>query len=182
MALAFYTTLIGVNRSPDGQCLVLSSRDGYCTLVIFDDIIPAHHTQQHALQLQSIAHNLSLPLTSHHGQQQSGTSTALTHSPLITPVSTVSHPPPLSMAPTVPKKRAGGEPPLTPAASIDGNESSGVAASSVGAAATSRASAEVGPSSSRNSDDKKKNGEEKPAEPPKKKRRVQLTRVGDVGS
>lgn len=174
-------TLIGVDRSPDGQCLVLSSRDGYCTLVIFDDIIPAHHTQQHALQLQSIAHNLSLPLTSHHGQQQSGASTVLTHSPLITPVPTGSHPPPLTMAPTVPKKRAGGEPPLTPAASTDGNESGGAAASSVTAAATSRASAEVGVSSS-NRDDKGKNGEEKPAEPPKKKRRVQLTRVGDVGS
>lgn len=158
---------------------MLSSRDGYCTLVIFDDIIPAHHTQQHALQLQSIAHNLSLPLTSHHvQQQQSGTSTVPTHSPLITPVSIISHPAPLTMAPTIPKKRTGGEPPLTPAASTDGNESGGVAASSVGAAATSRAPA----SSSSNGDDKRKDGEEKPAEPPKKKRRVQLTRVGDLGS
>lgn len=145
---------------------MLSSRDGYCTLVIFDDIIPAHHTQQHALQLQSIAHNLSLPLTSHHGQQQS-TSTAPSHSPIITPVFT--------MAPTVPKKR-GGEPPLTPAASTDGNELTGGGATSAGAA-TSRTPAEVAPPSN----NKGKDGEEKPAEPPKKKRRVQLTRVGDLG-
>lgn len=50
-------------RSPDGQCLILSSRDGYCTIVVFDEILPAHHTQQHALQLQSIAHHHSVPLT-----------------------------------------------------------------------------------------------------------------------
>ncbi len=149
---------------------MLSSRDGYCTLVIFDDIIPAHHTQQHALQLQSIAHNLSLPLTSHHGQQQSSTSTVPSHSPIITPVFTI--------APTVPKKR-GGEPPLTPAASTDGNELTSGGASST-SAATARTS-EVAPPSN-NSDDKGKNGEEKPAEPPKKKRRVQLTKVGDLGS
>jgi chromatin assembly factor 1 subunit B len=42
---------------------MLSSRDGYCTLVIFDDILPAHHTQQQALQMQSIAQHHALPLT-----------------------------------------------------------------------------------------------------------------------
>ena len=46
-------------RSPDGQCLLMSSRDGYCTLAIFDEIIPAHHTQQQSLQLASIAHSHS---------------------------------------------------------------------------------------------------------------------------
>lgn len=50
-------------RSPDGQCLILSSRDGYCTIIVFDEILPAHHTQQQALQLQSIAHHHSVPLT-----------------------------------------------------------------------------------------------------------------------
>lgn len=30
---------------------------------MFDEILPAHHTQQQALQLQSIAHHHSVPLT-----------------------------------------------------------------------------------------------------------------------
>ena len=30
-------------RSPDWQCLMVSSRNGYCTLVTFDEILPAHH-------------------------------------------------------------------------------------------------------------------------------------------
>ncbi|TFK99232.1 WD40-repeat-containing domain protein [Pterulicium gracile] len=49
--------------SSDGQCLILSARDGYCTIVIFDEILPAHHTQQHTLQMQSIAQHHSVPLT-----------------------------------------------------------------------------------------------------------------------
>ncbi|KAJ7735185.1 hypothetical protein B0H16DRAFT_1467243 [Mycena metata] len=47
--------------SPDEQCLTLSSRDGYCTLVTFDEILPTHHTQQAALQLQ-IAAQHSAPI------------------------------------------------------------------------------------------------------------------------
>ncbi|KAJ7724001.1 hypothetical protein B0H16DRAFT_1736948 [Mycena metata] len=31
--------------SPNGQCLILGSRDGYCTLVTVDEILPTHHTQ-----------------------------------------------------------------------------------------------------------------------------------------
>ena len=41
----------------------MSSRDGYCTIVIFDEILPSHHTQQSTLQLQSIALHNSVPLT-----------------------------------------------------------------------------------------------------------------------
>lgn len=59
------------SRSSDGQCLILSSRDGYCTLIAFDEILPAHHTQQHTLQLQSIAHHNSVPLTYAHGHSSS---------------------------------------------------------------------------------------------------------------
>ena len=43
---------------------MLSSRDGYCTLVVFDELLPAHHTQQQTLQLQTIAHHHALPLSS----------------------------------------------------------------------------------------------------------------------
>src|SRR6266851_1033904 len=51
-------------RSPDCQFLMLSSLDGYCTIVVFDEILAAHHVQQQTLQFQSIAHNHSVPLTS----------------------------------------------------------------------------------------------------------------------
>ena len=91
-------------RSPDGQCLILSSRDGYCTIVVFDEIFPAHHTQQHALQLQSIAQHHSVALTY--------SSTGAT--PVVTPSITSASLPP---TPTVPTKRS--EPPPTPAMSVE---------------------------------------------------------------
>ena len=96
------------SRSPDGQCLILSSRDGYCTIVVFDEILPAHHTQQHALQLQSIAHHHSVPLT----YSAPAVPTAVT--PAGTPAMSSSALPPMLM---VPMKRS--EPLLTPATSAD---------------------------------------------------------------
>ncbi|KAM6501228.1 chromatin assembly complex protein [Amanita muscaria] len=183
LTMLHYDEFTDVSWSPDGQCLMLSSRDGYCTLVVFDEIVPAHHTQQHALQLQSIAHNLSVPLslsTPHHGGT---TLSAITQSPLITPVSagpSLSHPPPFTVTPSVPKKRTGGDPPLTPA-STDGSESGVVGLA--GSSTTAQPVAESGGLSNSNNTEKgKKSEQEKVAEPPKKKRRVQLTRVGDLGS
>ncbi|KAH7883036.1 WD40-repeat-containing domain protein [Phlebopus sp. FC_14] len=90
-----YDEFTDMTWSPDGQCLVLASRDGYCTIVIFDEILPAHHTQQSTLQLQSIAQHNFVPLT--YGSTPSTTSSAL----------------PIIATPTVPAKRT--EPPLTPA-------------------------------------------------------------------
>ena len=56
---------------------MLSSRDGYCTLVTFDEILPTHHTQQAALQLQQIAAQHSVPISyapsSSHSQSHSQT-------------------------------------------------------------------------------------------------------------
>ncbi|OBZ76348.1 putative WD repeat-containing protein C26H5.03 [Grifola frondosa] len=59
-----YDEFTDITWSPDGQCLMISSRDGYCTIVVFDEVLPAHHTQQQTLQLQSIAQPHSLPVTS----------------------------------------------------------------------------------------------------------------------
>jgi chromatin assembly factor 1 subunit B len=95
-------------RSPDGQCLMLSSRDGYCTIVVFDDILPAHHTQQQTLQFQSIAHHHSLPVTSSIATPLSTPSVQAAPLPSISP----------ALTPVVPMKRMA-EPPLTPAASVD---------------------------------------------------------------
>ena len=141
-------------RSPDGQCLMLSSRDGYCTIVVFDEILAAHYVQQQTLQFQSIAHNHSVPLTS---------SSTLT--PSTTPaLSTISLPP--SVSPRISSKR-----PLTPAKSV-------VLESDVlpesGPPPSARETTPATPVDNEEDD--------KAPEPPKKKRRVPLTRVGDVGS
>lgn len=147
-------------RSPDGQCLILSSRDGYCTIVVFDEILAAYHTQQQTLQLQTIAHHHSLPLTN--------------STTIVTPISTPSvssAPLPMSLspvvAPVVPLKRAAEQPPLTPAASIDENnrESGDALAGWLEGSTTA----------GRSNDDEIQ-------EPPKKKRRAALTRVGDLVS
>ena len=177
-----YRQLCSSNRSPDGQSLILSSRDGYCTLVVFDDILPAHHTQQHTLQLQSIAQHHSVPFTfpsnSHYHQQS-----ASTHSmPPVTPSSANVN---LPFVPTAPpsqpvntKKRS--DPPLTPAASVDGSEGAYFPSSSAPVpeqtATTQGRSSLVGEASGTS-------GGDKIQEPPKKKRRVALVHhVGDSES
>ncbi|KAH9973979.1 WD40-repeat-containing domain protein [Lactifluus volemus] len=149
-----YDEFTDMSWSPDGQCLMLSSRDGYCTIVVFDEIIAAHHVQQQTLQFQSIAHNHSVPLTS---------SSALT--PSTTPaLSTVSLPP--SLSPRTTSKR-----PLTPVRSV-------VPDSDVLPEFTPAVSAsEPTPVTSVDNEE-----HDKAPEPPKKKRRVALTRIGDVGS
>lgn len=153
-----------VDRSPDGQCLILASRDGYCTLVVFDDIIPAHHTQQPTLQFQAVAHAHSLPVTT--------STTAMTPAgtPSLTSISLPSVSPALVLPPSVltsaapsvspaviPAKRAS-EPLLTPASSVGGD----MASASTSTSTVTDAADTVN-------------------EPPKKKRRVALTRVGEVG-
>jgi chromatin assembly factor 1 subunit B len=197
------------SRSPDGQCLMLSSRDGYCTIIIFDDILAAHHTQQHTLQMQSIAQHHSVPLltsTSSSGGL-GGPSTAST--PAATPLSASIGLPPFGVAPSpnqlIPKKRVKetAEPPLTPAASVDGGDSQqsyfgsatqeyhpkaapsssssaaqGASTSTSGFASPST-STDVAPSASA-SEVERAATEEK--EPPKKKRRVALTKVSDLGA
>ncbi|KAF8810259.1 hypothetical protein BYT27DRAFT_7161899 [Phlegmacium glaucopus] len=188
-----YDEFTDLTWSPDGQCLILSSRDGYCTLIVFDEILPAHHTQQHTLQLQSIAHHHSLPIsyptnsnassgsglgnnsfTSHHpgssAAHHSSGSISSQVTPAVTPISGNVNLPPFILATpvaVVPKKRH--EPPLTPAASVDGSEGLSYI--------TQQQSQSV-----EGGDDNKAEDHDKIQEPPKKKRRVALTRVGDLES
>jgi chromatin assembly factor 1 subunit B len=132
---------------------MLSSRDGYCTIVVFDEILAAHHVQQQTLQFQSIAHNHSVPLTS---------SSTLT--PSTTPAtSTISLPP--SLSPRTLSKR-----PLTPARSVVPEGDSLPESGPVASASETTTAAPV---------DNEEH--DKAPQPPKKKRRVALTRVGDVG-
>ncbi|GBE83335.1 hypothetical protein SCP_0503830 [Sparassis crispa] len=153
-----YDEFTDMSWSPDGQCLIISSRDGYCTIVVFDEILPTHHTQQQTLQLQSIAHQHSLPLTS--------TSTVAT--PMSTP-SVASIPLPSAspaVTPILPLKRRA-ETPLTPAPSV-GESSQG-----------SRSLIDDPPASGDGSNGPAR---EEGQEPPKKKRRAALTKVGELGS
>ena len=159
---------------------MLSSRDGYCTLIIFDEILPSHQKQQHALQLQSIAQHHSLPLsfaTSHHNNHNvtgGGPSSAVV-TPAATPASTTiglpfvresSH-----TTPTLPRKR--NEPPLTPTASVDGGEHVLDFSSSSSLTGLHQQGDIV-------LDKDEGEAKDKVQEPPKKKRRVALTRVGDL--
>ncbi|PCH36764.1 WD40 repeat-like protein [Wolfiporia cocos MD-104 SS10] len=150
-----YDEFTDLTWSPDGQCLMLSSRDGYCTIVVFDEVLPTHHTQQQTLQLQTIAHHHSLPLAS---------STAAT--PLSTPAGSTIGLPNITPAvtPAVPSKRkTEAEAPLTPAPSIDENVGGTRNRVDEGDGGTESVSAEE-------------------QQPPKKKRRAALTRIGDLGS
>lgn len=95
--------------------------------------------------------------------------------------------PPFSVPPQVPKKRATGEPPLTPAASVDGSEqgASGYFSAANGGSSSSTSV----PASGHSAHGKVGEGESvegkrdaaQVQEPPKKRRRVALTRVGDLG-
>ncbi|VDB90513.1 unnamed protein product [Peniophora sp. CBMAI 1063] len=131
---------------------------------VFDDIIPAHHTQQPALQFQAVAHAHSLPVTTSTTAMTPAGTPSVTSvglpsvSPALVPPAT-SQPPSASPA-VVPAKRAN-DPPLTPASSVGGDIAS--AASVSMSTITEAASTDT------------------VSEPPKKKRRVALTKVGEVG-
>ena len=81
-----YRHVLILNRSPDGQALMLSSSDGYCSIVVFDvaELGTVHPTQQHHRQLAAIAqshsHSHSTPTPYH---PPSASSTPVPHSPAI---------------------------------------------------------------------------------------------------
>ncbi|KAG8679679.1 hypothetical protein FRC08_016808 [Ceratobasidium sp. 394] len=66
-----YSSFTDMAWAPDGQSLMLASSDGYCSLVVFDDVLPLYHTQQHNLQLHSIAASHSHPHTHSHSHSHS---------------------------------------------------------------------------------------------------------------
>jgi chromatin assembly factor 1 subunit B len=174
-------------RSPDGQCLILSSRDGYCTLVVFDEIFPAHHTQQQALQLQSIAHQHSVPITPapHTSQHSHAGTSSRAVTPSYTPVFgnvglPTSHAMSNASASLTPSKR-------TSSANTSISEHASVPPQDMDVSSSSTPSANhPGEPMKRIRDeldhDDDESSVEKVPEPVKKKRRVALTRVGDLGS
>ncbi|KAK0499902.1 WD40 repeat-like protein [Armillaria luteobubalina] len=167
-----YDEFTDASWSPDGQSLILSSRDGYCTLIVFDEILPAYPTQQQTLQLQSIAHQHSVPLdiTSSPSHRRSASTSSRAGTPIATPVFG-SVPLPFASSNNTPMATKGE--PLTPAASVDGGDASVLTVGDFVFPAKREREATTGPESA---------AEDQTPEPPKKKRRVVLTRVGDVGS
>ena len=146
---------------------MISSRDGYCTIVVFDEILAAHHTQQHTLQIQSIANHNSVPLT------YSSSTPAPTpgSTPLIPTTGLPPLPPPLLTTTAAGSKRRAESPPplLTPASSVD-NENLGIrGVIGIDSAAASQHTPTTA------------TDRESEVERPKKKRRAALTKVADLG-
>lgn len=161
---------------------MLTSRDGYCTIVIFDQVLPAHHTQQHSLQLQSIT-------TAHHNHTHSSSSVSASgsghahgHIPN-SAAQSVANTPAKRSAPLpspVIEKPTSGEGLLLPPPSLAApSTASAEDDSKANVESIAKSSAEQAASSSTET----KQGESATAEPstgpPKKKRRVALTRVGN---
>ncbi|KAJ7766374.1 chromatin assembly complex protein [Mycena maculata] len=168
-----YDEFTDLTWSPDGQCLMLSSRDGYCTLVTFDEFLPAHHTQQAALQLQQIAAQHSVPISYAHAHATSAGSTHAVASGSGSGNGSGSRKRPLE--------------PLTPAASVDGDRDPFPASGSTASLAPTEVEMVVeGAPGSMDKAAAGEGAEQGKAEdadadgPPKKKRRVALTRVGDL--
>jgi chromatin assembly factor 1 subunit B len=69
---------------------MLSSRDGFCTIIVLDEHLPAYHTQQQTLQLQSLVHAIGHP-------HAPAVSAGSTHPSSLTPMSSqTAFPQPLS--------------------------------------------------------------------------------------
>ncbi|KAJ7654142.1 WD40-repeat-containing domain protein [Mycena polygramma] len=157
-----YDEFTDLTWSPDGQCLMLASRDGYCTLITFDEILPTHHTQQAALQLQQIAAVHSVPISYAPSHSASGSGSG-------------------SQGASGSAGRKRPLEPLRPAASVDGDRepvwpTGGMSASTSGASVSSM---DTEPGAAAGASTASTGGED-PDGPPKKKRRVALTRVGDL--
>ncbi|KAJ4001963.1 WD40 repeat-like protein [Lentinula boryana] len=181
-----YDEFTDASWSPDGQTLILSSRDGYCTLIVFDEIFPAYHTQQQALQLQSIAHQHSVPITQIPPSGTLHSHAPSTHSragtPSATPVFGNVGLPPVSLpspAPSQSKRHGTSGHSLTSSSSQDSEplNSFTFPRQPLPGEPLKRDRGEVASDDANESAD----GGQAP-ERPKKKRRVALTRVGDLGS
>ena len=172
---------------------MLSSADGYCSIVVFDmaELGTVHATQQHHRQLQAIAQSHAHPVPS------SSTSTPMPHSPAVSITTTTRQSPAparseregsnaSSIAVPPPPAGHGFLPPSSSASSVEpvlptpSEENEGFAFPRLATPSESGASvaASVGSAARpETSGSGKRTGEE--GEAPKKKRRVVLSKVAD---
>ncbi|KAK6906546.1 chromatin assembly factor 1 subunit B [Kwoniella mangroviensis CBS 8886] len=90
-----YAGFTDIAWSPDGQTLILSSSDGYCSIVVFDlnELGTVHPTQQHHRQLAAIAqshsssstssHTIPTPISHRETGSANATPTPVPHSPAV---------------------------------------------------------------------------------------------------
>ncbi|EJU01234.1 WD40 repeat-like protein [Dacryopinax primogenitus] len=57
-----YASFTDIAWAPDGQSLIMSSSDGYCSIAVFDDPLPLYERQQHHVQMAAIAEHHSVPM------------------------------------------------------------------------------------------------------------------------
>ncbi|KAG8979227.1 hypothetical protein FRB94_012472 [Tulasnella sp. JGI-2019a] len=89
-----YSSFTDMAWAPDGQSLMLASSDGYCSIVVFDEILPLYHNQQYNLQLQSIVQQHTVSPTharehSAHGGHGHRSGSVAPHSPAFSTTSLV---------------------------------------------------------------------------------------------
>ncbi|KAG8867481.1 hypothetical protein FRC20_005636 [Serendipita sp. 405] len=105
-----YDSFTDMTWSSDGHVLMLASSDGYCTAVVFDEVMATHPIQQRDLQLKSVAlaHSHTLISTSqssaggHGSLQPSHVSASSNTGNLVAalgPQSPLVHPPPSPFVP-----------------------------------------------------------------------------------
>ncbi|KIJ43010.1 hypothetical protein M422DRAFT_75536 [Sphaerobolus stellatus SS14] len=152
-----YDEFTDMSWSPDGQCLLLTSRDGFCTIIVLDEYLSPYHTQQQALQLQTLAHSIGGG-HNHPHHHTSSTSTREGQSQVQSRMPT----PSLSPTTSVHHFPATASQTSTTAGSLKRSEPDDAHVTSSAAPSENESSQPQGEG------------------PPKKKRRVALTRVGDI--
>ncbi|WVR08644.1 hypothetical protein IAU60_005701 [Kwoniella sp. DSM 27419] len=122
-----YAGFTDVAWSPDGQSLILSSSDGYCSTVVFDlgELGTVHPTQQHHRQLAAIA------------QSHSHSSTSHMHTPSHQSISATATPTPVPLSPAVSVTRQSPAPQFSNRADREGSTASSTVTNSTSAAAPS---------------------------------------------
>jgi chromatin assembly factor 1 subunit B len=178
-----------MNRSPDGQTLMLSSADGYCSIVVFDmsELGTVHATQQHNRQLAAIAQHHSHPSVASTPIPQSPAATKVSPAPSRTDregssVSSINFPPQSSSTPLFNPGTGSGRRSST-TSSIDqvlptpGEENDGFAFPRISVSGSESGQSTSGREAMKAEGSKRV--EEGKEEGPKKKRRVMLSKVAD---
>ncbi|TYJ53349.1 hypothetical protein B9479_006009 [Cryptococcus floricola] len=180
-----YAGFTDVAWSPDGQALLLSSADGYCSMVTFDlgEIGTVHPTQQHHRQLQAIAQSHSLagtPLASSHHRDSIHSQTSASGTPYSPAVGIRQSPAPSNLG----GWGARSERESSVASSVAGVSAStrpSISSQGQGVLPTPTPSESGGTGAASSEDATNKRGGEQATEggeAPKKKRRVALTHLG----
>ena len=176
-----------IDRSPDGQTLMLSSADGYCSIVVFDmsELGTVHATQQHNRQLAAIAQHHSHPSVASTPIPQSPAATKVSPAPSRTDregssVSSLNFPPQSSSTPLFNPgtgRRSSTTSSVDQVLPTPGEENDGFAFPKISVSGSESGQSTSGREGMQSEGVKRV--EEGKDEWPKKKRRVMLSKVAD---